>query len=228
MKKSKEKINLFTRVEHSRTFRNICKIFNLRECSVFDIGCGHGQYLRNFGEGSLGITTVQEEVDFGRANNLPIILGNAEDISLDLNKKFDAIWANNLYEHLLSPHAFLMNLKKISDEETKIILGVPVVPKIVSLMNLNRWRGALASNHVNFFTHTTLRLTVESAGWQTLCIRPFIFKNHFLDVLLRPIVPHVYVVARNNANFKYPPKKLGEWIGDEHYKKMLSVTKQNA
>ena len=57
-------------------------------------------------------------------------------------------------------------------------------------------------------------------------MRPFIFKNRVLDRLVRPIAPHVYVVARNDVHFKYPQKKVKEWIADEHYSELLRETKQ--
>jgi hypothetical protein len=174
------------------------------------------------------VTTAEDEVQFGRENGLNIILGNAEFLGeTNFNTEFEAFWANNLFEHLLSPHAFLMNLKKMAQDDALVILGVPVVPEAVSLMNLRWWRGPLASNHVNFFTHTTLKLTAQYAGWEVLAVRPFIFKNSLLDSLVKPIAPHMYVVAKNKPDFKYSPKKIHEWEGDKHYADLLSITKQN-
>ena len=215
-------------VKLSRTFNNILDLYSLSNKAVCDIGCGFGEYLRMFGKGSIGVTTTQEEVEYGKNNNLNIIFGNAEKIenSFPAVQRFGAIWANNLFEHLLSPHAFLIKLKKISSESTIAIIGVPVVPKIVSLISLPWFRGTLASNHVSFFTSTTLRLTVERAGWKVLTVRPFIFKNKFLDYIVRPFAPHLYVVAINDSSFIYPPKKLKEWVGDEYYSNLLSITKQ--
>ena len=212
-------------VKVSRTFKNIRDIYELNNAAVCDIGCGYGEYLRLFGPKSVGITTTLGEIQYGKENNLSIVFGNAEQIDR-LEGKFDAIWANNLFEHLLSPHAFLIRLKKISNEKTKVILGVPVVPKIVSLISLRWFRGTLASNHVSFYTHTTLRLTVERAGWDVLATRPFIFKNKFLDILARPFAPHMYVVAQNNVDFKYSPKKLNEWVSDDYYTDLLKITGQ--
>jgi hypothetical protein len=60
-------------------------------------------------------------------------------------------------------------------------------------------------------------LTVERAGWEVITVRPFIFKNKYLDLLVRPFAPHLYVIAKNNADFVYSPKKMKEWISDEHY-----------
>jgi len=223
-----QKQALFKNIEASVTFKNICQIYDLPHKTVLDIGCGFGQYLQGFGKGSVGITTAPDEVEFGQANGLKIIFGNAEHLQPVINSRFQAIWANNLFEHLLSPHAFLMNLKKFAENDAVAIIGVPVVPKIVSLVHLKWFRGTLASNHVNFFTHTTLQLTAERAGWNILAVRPFIFKNYFLDALVRPFAPHIYVVAKNNPDFKYPEKKVHEWKDDAYYADLLKITHQDA
>lgn len=216
------------KVKLSRTFRNILDLYNLSNKPVCDIGCGFGEYLRFFGKGSVGVTTTLEEMEYGKNNNLKIIFGNAETIEkvFSQGEKFQAIWANNLFEHLLSPHAFLMNLKKLSDDEAVVILGVPVIPKIESLIRLSWFRGALATNHISFFTAKTLVLTVMKSGWNVETVRPFIFKNKFIDLLVRPFAPHLYVVAKNNPDFVYPIKKLKEWIADEHYETLLKITNQ--
>ncbi len=217
----------FETVEKSRTFAHICELFSLKSKSVVDIGCGHGHYLTHFGEGSVGLTTASDEVAFGKEHNLNIIFGNAEYLDEYLGeKKYSAFWANNLFEHLLSPHAFLMKLKKNATDTSLLVLGVPVIPKIVSLVHLKWFRGMLASNHINFFTAQSLFLTVSRAGWVVTDVRPFIFKNSLLDRCVRPFAPHVYVVARNDEAFQYPPKKIGEWKDDDRYKDLLLITNQ--
>lgn len=217
----------FEKVSISKTFKNILESFNLTNKSVLDLGCGYGEYLKLFGKDSIGITTTEEEVEFGKENNLNIRFGNVEKIdALNINSKFDVIWANNLFEHLLSPHAFLIRLKTISHDNTLVILGVPVVPKIVSLIKSKYFRGVLATNHINFFTHTTLRLSVERAGWEVLETRPFFHKSYLIDWFLRPFAPHIYIVAKNNSDFQYPPKKLKEWITDDMYEPLLKITRQ--
>lgn len=211
-------------VKDSRTFKNIRTLYGLSGKSVIDIGCGFGEYLRFFGTGSVGITTSQEEVKYGKENNLNIIFNNAEKLEeFSPEEEFDAIWANNLFEHLLSPHSFLMKIKKITHSRTILILGVPVIPRIAILTSLKKFRGALDSSHINFFTQTTLRLTAERAGWKVLAVRPFIFKNMLFDALVSPIAPHLYVMAENMENFIYPSKKVREWKDDEHYSELLSL-----
>jgi SAM-dependent methyltransferase len=217
----------FVNVARSKTFNRILDELSLRNKKVLDLGCGYGEYLVLFGKNSLGITTTLDEIEYGKSKNMRIVPGNVELIdSLDLKENFEAIWANNLFEHLLSPHAFLIKLKTVASAETLLILGVPVIPRIASLMKINKFRGALAVAHVNFFTRESLRLTAERAGWKVSDIRPFIFKNKFLDRLASFFAPHLYVVAKNNASFKYDDKKLKEWKDDGHYQKILEIVEQ--
>lgn len=217
----------FAPVANSRIFNRILATLRLSERRVLDLGCGFGEYLVKFGEGSIGITTTPEEVEYGKRKGISIQAGNVELIDkLSLPREFDAVWANNLFEHLLSPHAFLIKLKTVAKPDSVLILGVPIIPRIASLMRLRKFRGALAIAHVNFFTRESLRLTVECAGWRVDAVRPFLFSNLYLDNLAGFLMPHVYVVARNDADFRYGDKKLKEWKNDPHYKEILDITGQ--
>lgn len=208
----------------STTFKRILNTLDLDEKKVLDLGCGYGEHLMKFGKDSVGITTTNDEVEYGIEANLKIVKGNVELIdSLNLENNFQAIWANNLFEHLLSPHAFLMKLKLVADNDSRLVLGVPVVPKISTLMKFKKFRGALASPHINFFTKETLSLTVTSAGWIIEEVRPFIFKNYLLDKMISLFVPHLYIIARNDSNFIYPEKKYKEWKDDTHYQDLLNI-----
>lgn len=214
----------FEPVHQSRTFNRILNSLNLGDKKMLDLGCGYGEYLVRFGKNSLGITSTIEEVEYGKARNIRIIRGNVELIdSLGLQERFEGIWANNLFEHLLSPHAFLMKLKTVAEDTTVLVLGVPVVPRIASLMKLKKFRGALASAHTNFFTRETLQLTVLRAGWNVKDIRPFTFKNVLLDRLFSFFAPHLYIVAYNDTKFIYPEKKLKEWKDESLYQDLLKI-----
>ncbi|MES2668684.1 MAG: methyltransferase domain-containing protein [Patescibacteria group bacterium] len=216
----------FKPVSSSRVFNRILTAFDLRTKKVLDLGCAYGEHLVHFGPGSLGITTTLDEVEYGARHGLHIAYGNVE--SLNLSEDFSVIWANNLFEHLLSPHAFLMRLKRSARPETLLILGVPVIPKVASLLRLKKFRGSLAVAHINFFTRESLRLTVERAGWRVREIRPFQFGNPLIDSLFGYLSPHLYVVAENNLDFAYHEKKLKEWKDDDHYAEVLSIARSSA
>jgi SAM-dependent methyltransferase len=217
----------FKMVYGSSTFARIAKTYDTYNKKVLDMGCGYGEYMQRFGKNSVGITTTQGEVDYGKAHNIDIRFGNVELLknTLPVQKEFDMFWGNNLFEHLLSPHAFLVNLKQYAKDDAILILGVPMVPKVVSLIKLKKFRGSLASPHINFFTKDTFKLTVERAGWNVLDIRSFAFSSPTLDHATSSLIPHLYLVAQNNPNYEYPVKKVKEWQDDTHYADLLSIMK---
>ena len=208
----------------SSTFRRIVDAFGLGRGKILDLGCSYGEHLVHFGEGSLGVTSTEEEVSYGRMRGFRMIKGNVETLDeLNIGERFEGIWSNNLFEHLLSPHAFLIRLKTIARRDTRLVLGMPVLPKIRGLMRLAKFRGALASNHVNFFTAETVRLTVVRAGWIVEEIRPFVLRRRGLDGGLGAFAPHLYVVARSDESFEYPEKKLREWRSVGYYDSLLRI-----
>lgn len=205
----------FADVARSKTFSNLIKRYSLSERKVFDIGCTHGEFLKHFGHGSVGLTISSEEEKVAKERNLNVLLSNIEQDELpeDFNNKFDVIFANNIFEHMQSPHNFLLKIKKYLKPNGLLILGVPCIPYITGLVHLRKFRGALASPHINFFTRSTLIKSVEYAGWRIDEVRGFHFLTPFVDYLLNPIYPHFYVVAKVDANFQYPAKRLKEIEG---------------
>ena len=209
----------------SRTFKRICDTYNLAEKRVLDIGCGVGSHMQRFGSDSVGITSNLHEVDLGKEINRDIRFGNVEELAqvMPESEKFDVIWCNNIFEHLLSPHAFLVHLKRHAHPGTLIILGTPMVPAVPALMALQKFRGALASPHINFFTAKTYELTVQFSGWDIQTISPFYSNLPIINTLMKPIMPHLYLVAQNNADYRYPPKKLKEWEHDPYYHDLINI-----
>jgi len=198
----------------SKVFNNIINIFELDKKSVLDIGCSNGEFLTHFGKDSLGITIIQDEVNYGKSKGLNIRHGNIEYDNLNIpENSFDVIFANNLLEHLYSPHNFLNKIKKYLKKDALLILGVPCIPMIKLLLNFNKFKGSLAVSHINFFNKYTLIKTVEKSGWDVIDTRGFYFKNKVIDHFLDIIYPHFYVIAKVNYNFKYHEKRMKELIG---------------
>lgn len=202
----------FNNIAKSKTFQNLCSSLGLKERAVFDIGCSYGEFLCHFGEGSMGLTIAPDEAEYGKKVSLDIRVGNIEE-GFPISEKFEVIFANNLFEHLYSPHGFLIKLKDFTSTDGVLVLGVPCVPKIVTLMSLSKFRGALAVSHINFFTRQTLKKTVERGGWKVHAVRSFHFKNRFLDSLANFVSPHFYVIATMDPSFEYHEKRKKELAG---------------
>lgn len=203
----------FRNTAASKTLRNIIQAFNLDKKAVLDIGCSYGEFLVHFGKGSVGITIDPEEATYGKARGLDIRRGNIESDNLIHGETFDVVFSNNLLEHLYSPHKFLRTIQKYLKPNGIAIIGVPCVPKIVSLLRMQKFRGSLAEAHINFFTRDTLRITIERAGYTITEVRGFHFANSFVDNILDMIYPHFYVIAIPETNFTYTQKRKKELTG---------------
>jgi SAM-dependent methyltransferase len=208
----------FEAVSKSKTFRNIVESLNLQQKRVLDVGCSFGEYLIHFGPESRGISIDPNEVRYARDKRLDVVLGNVEEDNLAaLYGQFDAVFANNIFEHLYSPHRFLIEIAKVLRPDGMIILGVPCIPTLVPLLHLRKFRGSMAGAHINFFTQTTLRYTVERAGWKVQHVRGFRLRSRFADCLLNPIYPHFYALATPDSNFAYDEKRMKELAGYRHF-----------
>ncbi len=203
----------FINVGNSKTFRNIVSTFSLDKKSVLDIGCSYGEFLAHFGEGSRGFTVSRDEEREGQKRGLDVRFQNIEEYQGETDKTFDVIFANNILEHMQSPHNFLLKIKKFLRPGGILILGVPCIPKLTGLLHLKKFRGSMASLHINFFTRDTLTKTAEFAGWKVSATRGFRFKNWLVDSMLNLIYPHFYVIAEVNGDFTYAPKRLKELEG---------------
>lgn len=209
----------FSNVNKSTTFLNIVKSHKLDERVVLDIGCSYGEFLVHFGRGSVGLTIAQDEAEYGRVKNLDIRLGNIEQENVPIAsvERYGAVFANNILEHLYSPHAFLVKIRDMLKDDGIIIIGVPCIPKIVSLWNLKKFRGSLAVSHINFFTKQSLQKTIERVGWTVIENRSFVFRSKILDWFMNLIAPHFYVVAKKDNDFKYHEKRLKELSGYKNF-----------
>lgn len=202
----------FESVSNSMTFKHLREAFDLRKKAVLDIGCSFGEFLTHFGDGSVGITVREDEAQYGRKVKLDIRQANIESSDFILTEKFDVVFANNLFEHLYSPHRFLHRVKEYLKPGGILILGVPVIPKVVSLLRFSKFRGSLADSHINFFTKQTLVNTVERAGWEVVSVRSFHWASRW-DKILDSICPHFYIVARVDPNFSFSHKRMAELAG---------------
>ena len=203
----------FENTSTSHTFQHIVAAFDLDKKSVLDIGCSLGQFLVHFGKHSAGISISQDEVAYGKQKGLDIRYGNIESDDFVLEEKFDVIFCNNLFEHLYSPHQFLFRARTYLKPNGILILGVPCIPKVVSLLRLRKFRGSLAVAHINFFTRDTLIKTVERGGWKVISARGFHFKSRIFDAVCRPLYPHFYVAAAPIPDFHYSGKRMQELVG---------------
>lgn len=171
-----------------------------------DVGAGNGHYLQYMPEGSMGVDIVENpSLRISKWNFL-------DELPERLHKKVSVVWCSNLIEHVLDPHRFLINLRKVlKDDKSLILISCPNT----IFLQKGPWRGTLAADHINFFNLRTLKLTLKFSGYEIIyagspSIRYLPFS---VNKLLGGIGPTLFVAARPIPNFQYSPKAhktLGE------------------
>lgn len=203
-----------------RRIAHILKLYpDVADTPVLDVGCGTWTpHLRYFGPGSVGVdgqdVTPPEGKSFLRWNfQSDIKTALAEE---GLPTAFKYIWCSDVFEHVLSPHEFLLNLRRTLQPDGLLFLGVPLVnllgrPSTQGSSPLNYFCGYLSQDHVNFFTFASLRHTVEFAGYEVVD-----WYSPFLRGIRRPIrigiEPVTVLALRPIPNFQYGPKAVKELV----------------
>jgi SAM-dependent methyltransferase len=131
---------------------------------VLEVGCGRGLTGKLIQE-RLGcrVTGVEQHPDVAAdaARHLSrVIVGNI--LTVELDGRYDAIVASELFEHLDDPDAFLRKMTPLLKPDGRIVLSVPNVGhySVVEDLLAGRWdyvpAGLLCYTHLRFFTRQTL------------------------------------------------------------------------
>ena len=157
-----------------------------------DLGAGDGTYLRFMNEKSFGL-------DIKQNLEKKIYSWNFNDkVPVTYTATADLIWCSALIEHVLRPHEFLVEIKKFLKHNGVVVIIAP----LTHIFNPLFLSGTYHGDHVNFFNLTTLKLTIERAGYEILFKGSPSFKRIGQKFYL--ISPNVMIVAKPIQNFQYP------------------------
>jgi SAM-dependent methyltransferase len=178
---------------------------------VLDIGSNYGQSLFFWGEGGEGVDVCEEAVAFTNACGRKTHLVNIDNGPLP-SAKYDAVFTNNLFEHVVAPHLFLAKIFACLNDGGVLAIGYPVVPP-AAVRWLWRMAGIapwLAPEHVNFYSLQSARCFLQRAGFRVIGqFAPRPYECHpLLSAAILPWYIHCFSVCRKMPGFKYPPERL--------------------
>lgn len=147
-----------------------------QERSVVDLGCGDGQWSMQLNQGSSGrligidyndlrLTRYRKNVPWAEAK-----LGSCLDIPLESNSA-DIVMFHQVLEHISNPTIALREINRILKPAGWLILSVPNEGTWLKLRLQYRWIEPLAlstTDHVNFFTRSSLRTMLEANRFEVL------------------------------------------------------------
>ncbi len=162
---------------------------------ILDIGCGNGTFANALMEMSYeevwGIELIKAEAIKAQESLYKVFVGSCEKHIDELpNNYFDAIYFNDVLEHLVDPYSVLKRLKNKLSDNGVIISSIPNIRYYHVLYNLlfkkefeYKSHGILDKTHLRFFTKNSIRNMYENLGFEVLIhiginksksIRPFL------------------------------------------------------
>jgi len=136
--------------------------------SILDFGCGRGEFLKKLkteGVSSNLIGVELNEINREIINRDGIIC--LKEIKHN-SKKYDFIFLNHVFEHLIDPINILTNLRKLLNDNGKIIIEIPhgndfliKESKIASFLNFTFW-----SEHICSYTEDLLKKLFQKLNYK--------------------------------------------------------------
>ena len=151
---------------------------------ILDIGCIGGignnedvhmhDFLRKIAKEIVGIDINREAVEYYNKRGYNIICADFQDSNLNLNRKFDVIFAGEVIEHVENHGNFLANVKKHLKSDGIFILSTPNAHDIAYHINriLNRIKDDynICKNigHVILHSYGTIRYLLEKYDFKII------------------------------------------------------------
>ena len=145
--------------------------------TILDIGCSAGVLARDLAADGATVDGIEyDPIDAEEARSAcrQVVVGDLETMRLDALPAggYDIVLCADIIEHLRDPVAALARLRPLLKPDGRLIISVPNIANwSMRLTHLaGRWdyqeRGLMDRTHLRFFTHRTIRRTVEDAGFQ--------------------------------------------------------------
>nr|WP_255452585.1 class I SAM-dependent methyltransferase [Aquimarina sp. RZ0] len=186
---------------------------------IIDVGCGNGAYaevLKNQTDAEVwGIEYMDKEAKVASAKLDKVFSGRCEDYIDDLpDNYFDAIYFNDVLEHLVDPYMVLDKIKYKLAPDGVLISSIPNVRyhnTFIRVLIHKDWRyedfGVMDRTHLRFFTKKSIKQAYEDAGYSVVLheginrsrsIKPYLYNIPLLFTQMDIRYPQYATVAKFN------------------------------
>jgi len=145
---------------------------------VLDVGCGNGCFAEVIKKQNTaevwGIELMEQEANIAKQVIDKVFAGPCENFIDNLpDDYFDAIYFNDVLEHLVDPYAVLKNIKSKLTNDGVLISSIPNVRyhgTFSRLLFKKDWLyedfGVMDFTHLRFFTSKSIKRMYKDAGYQ--------------------------------------------------------------
>ena len=146
--------------------------------SMLDVGCGEGFALAYFREQGWSVKGLDFSAAGVESQNPgcrdALVVGDVFTLlgsEIAARRKYDALWLQNVLEHVLDPVAMLISLKSLLAPEGVAVITVPndysaVQREALSLGYIDREFWVALPDHLSYFDHQSLPAVAKGTGWE--------------------------------------------------------------
>lgn len=133
---------------------------------IMDIGCGRGNFLASLpaNVSKIGVDIDEASIDYAQNKHQGIRFVCSAFEEIEIDQSIDVITMYHVLEHLANPLETLQRLFDISDDETKLVVEVPILENGLT----NDINGFLSVQHLTHFSRNSFRNILALSGWQVI------------------------------------------------------------
>ncbi len=174
---------------------------------ILDIGCGNGDFLKtlpnNLKKTGVDIDKISIENAQKLNKNIEFICSPFETFTL--KERVDLITMFHVLEHLPNPLATLKKLHQVSDENTTLLIEVPIIENGAT----NDICGFLSALHLTHFSRNSLKNILKLSGWEIIEIYEHNEYNGCRVLAKKSFIDDKFIT--NNIDFSLPFRYLKSW-----------------
>jgi SAM-dependent methyltransferase len=194
---------------------------NKQSLSILEIGSAYGyfvDYCNNNGHKAIGVEVTQEYASASKdlINGIVLCLKTDDYKKQFGDKKFDFIYLEHVFEHVLDPTFLLENLVYLLNDQGIIIIVVPNHKSFLSRLFRKHYLWTNPPDHLYFYDENSLRTLAERAklqsveSWTGDYYHRSIYQFYSLDIFIHTFYRVLNKLFKLNINtqhsYKYPRK----------------------
>lgn len=143
---------------------------DMKEKSLFEIGCAYGFFLETAGEyfrDTEGIDISEDAVQY--AKDTLKQKAHAGDFSeFESSRKYDIVCMWDTIEHLENPDLYVEKANSLLEKDGYICITTGDVGSLNARMRGRKWRQIHPPTHLHYFSRKTLTLLLEKKGFKVV------------------------------------------------------------
>jgi SAM-dependent methyltransferase len=144
--------------------------------SILDVGCGYGYFMQSAAAAGYDVwgTDLADRAVSAAKLRFPdtVFLGRLSEISELEARRFDAIFASHLIEHIPDPIPFVRDLAARLRPGGLVIFVTPNIRSLLARFSRSRWVSFKIPEHVTYYDPASIRRLMDTAGLETVAVDP--------------------------------------------------------